>query len=159
MRLLGIEDVGALDDAIQAGRTGEIILVAEALHEQRIARIATQIAERKDRLRMVLIAGPSSSGKTTFSKRLAVQLLADGVRPVAIELDSYFVDQERHRDDNATSKCWRRSICSFRRRICFQLMAGEAVTLPKFDFVTAEREAAPADPLGPDQILIAEGSG
>ena len=95
LRLLGIEDVGALDDAIQAGRTGEIILVAEALHEQRIARIATQIAERKDQVRMVLIAGPSSSGKTTFSKRLAVQLLANGVRPIAIELDNYFVDREQ----------------------------------------------------------------
>ena len=95
LHLLGIEDVGALDDAIQAGRTNEIILVAEALHEQRIARIATQIAEQSEQVRLVLIAGPSSSGKTTFSKRLAVQLLANGVRPIAVELDSYFVDREQ----------------------------------------------------------------
>ena len=160
LRLLGIEDVGALDDAIQAGRTGEIILVAEALHEQRIARIATQIAERKDQVRMVLIAGPSSSGKTTFSKRLAVQLLADGVRPIAIELDSYFVDREqtpRDEQGNYNFEVLEALDLQLFNQHLLRLMAGEAVTLPKFNFVTGKREAGATIQLGPDQILIAEG--
>jgi uridine kinase len=160
LRLLGIEDVGALDDAIQAGRTGEIILVAEALHEQRIARIATQIAERKDQLRMVLIAGPSSSGKTTFSKRLAVQLLANGLRPLAIELDSYFLDRERTpRDEqgNYDFEVLEALDLKLFNQHLLQLMAGEEVTLPKFNFITGKREAGSTAQLGPDQILIAEG--
>ena len=75
-RLLGVENVGELNGAIEAGRKNEIILVAEALHEQRIAEIASQIAERRGQVKLVLMAGPSSLGKTTFAKRLAVQLLA-----------------------------------------------------------------------------------
>ena len=160
LRLLGIEDVGALDDAIQAGRTGEIILVAEALHEQRIARIATQIAEHKDQMRMVLIAGPSSSGKTTFSKRLAVQLLANGLRPLAIELDSYFVDREQTPKDeqgNYNFEVLEALDLKLFNQHLLQLMAGKEVTLPKFNFVAGRREAGSAIQLGPDQILIAEG--
>ena len=160
LRLLGIEDVGALDDAIQAGRTGEIILVAEALHEQRIARIATQIAEHKDQVRMVLIAGPSSSGKTTFSKRLAVQLLANGLRPLAIELDSYFVDREQTPKDeqgNYNFEVLEALDLKLFNQHLLQLMAGEEVTLPKFNFVAGRREAGSTIQLGPDQILIAEG--
>ncbi|MCX6066570.1 MAG: TGS domain-containing protein [Chloroflexi bacterium] len=91
---LGIESVGALDDAIQAGRSREVILVSEALHEQHIASIARQIAEKRDSARLVLISGPSSSGKTTFSRRLAVQLLALGISPYALELDNFFVDRD-----------------------------------------------------------------
>jgi uridine kinase len=160
LHLLGIEDVGALDDAIQAGRTEEIILVAEALHEQRIARIATQIAEHKDQVRLVLIAGPSSSGKTTFSKRLAVQLLANSVRPIAIELDSYFVDREQTPQDaqgNYNFEVLEALDLRLFNRQLLQLMAGEEVTLPKFNFVAGKRETGPTIQLGPDQILIAEG--
>jgi len=76
---LGIESVGALNDAITAGRTREVILVSEALQEQQIADIAQQVVERAKQSRIVLIAGPSSSGKTTFSKRLTIQLLAQGL--------------------------------------------------------------------------------
>ena len=92
---LGIESVGALNDAIQEGRSLEVILVSEALHEQNIAEIARQIASRRQQARAVLIAGPSSSGKTTFSRRLAIQLLALGVSPFALELDNFFVDREK----------------------------------------------------------------
>ena len=91
---LGISSVGALDDAIKAGRSREIILVSEALHEQHIAEIARQIADRRQQARLVLIAGPSSSGKTTFSRRLAVQLIALGLSPFALELDNYFIERE-----------------------------------------------------------------
>jgi uridine kinase len=85
-----------------------VILVAEALHEQRVARIAQEIAARQDGtpgarepVRLVLIAGPSASGKTTFSRRLSIQLLANGLRPFALELDNYFVDRlKTPRDEN-----------------------------------------------------------
>lgn len=160
LKLLGIEDVGALDDAIQAGRTEEVILVAEALHEQRIARIATQIAEQRKQVRLVLIAGPSSSGKTTFSKRLAVQLLANGLRPIAIELDSYFVDRELTPKDekgNYNFEVLEALDLKLFNRHLLDLTAGRQVTLPKFNFVTGKRETGSAIQLGADQILIAEG--
>ncbi len=160
LHLLGIEDVGTLDDAIQAGRTGEIILVAEALHEQRIARIATQIAERRDQVRLVLIAGPSSSGKTTFSRRLAVQLLANGVRPVAVELDNYFVNRDltpRDEQGHFNFEALEALDLALLNRNLIQLMAGEEAALPKFNFVTGLREPGVTLRLGPDQVLIAEG--
>ena len=89
---LGIQNVGALNNAILNNQATEIILVSEALHEHRIAEIASRILESARDLRIVLIAGPSSSGKTTFSKRLAVQLLAQGISPFPLELDNYFKD-------------------------------------------------------------------
>jgi len=92
---LGIADVGALNDAIQTQRGDEIILVSEALHEQHVSEIAGQIANRADQVRVVLIAGPSSSGKTTFSKRLAIQLLARGIAPFALAMDDFFVDRDK----------------------------------------------------------------
>jgi uridine kinase len=89
-----VQSVSGLNRAIEDGRIREVILVAEALHEQRIAQIARQIASQRDDVRLVLIAGPTSSGKTTFVKRLAVQLLANGIRPVVIGMDDYFVDRQ-----------------------------------------------------------------
>ncbi|MEL7591187.1 MAG: nucleoside kinase, partial [Anaerolineaceae bacterium] len=86
---LGIESVGALNDTIQAGNIREIVLVSEALHNLQIIDISQQIAERSEEVRVILIAGPSSSGKTTFSKRLSVQLLAQGFSPFPLEMDNY----------------------------------------------------------------------
>lgn len=94
LQRLGIESVGALNESIQAGNIREIILVSEALHETQIIDISQQIAESSDESRIILIAGPSSSGKTTFSKRLSVQLLAQGFSPFPIEMDNYFVDRD-----------------------------------------------------------------
>ena len=84
---------GELNKAIRAGATNDLVNVAEALQEKQIAKIADHIATH-DHIKVVLIAGPSSSGKTTFSKRLSVQLRACGKRPVSISLDNYFVDRE-----------------------------------------------------------------
>jgi uridine kinase len=160
LRLLGIEDVGALSTALQAGRTEEIILVAEALHERQIARIATQIADQSSRVRLVLIAGPSSSGKTTFSKRLAVQLMANGVRPIAIELDNYFVDREQTpRDEQGNFNFEVLEALDLRlfNQNLVDLMAGLEVQLPRFNFLTGRREPGAQIQLGPDQVLLIEG--
>ncbi len=95
MNLLHLNDVASLNQAVENGRIREAVLVSEALHEDRIAAIAHQIADLRPHVRLVLIAGPTSSGKTTFSKRLAVQLLAHGVRPFTLAMDDYFVDREK----------------------------------------------------------------
>ncbi|HRQ23736.1 MAG TPA: nucleoside kinase, partial [Anaerolineales bacterium] len=93
LETLHIDNVGALNDAIQSGRADEIVLVSEALHEQHIADIAQQITQKNARI--ILIAGPTSSGKTTSARRLAIQLLARGISPYPLELDHYFVDREK----------------------------------------------------------------
>ena len=92
--MLELDSVGSLNDAITDGRIQEVVLVSEALHDLHISRIAGQIADRKGEARVILIAGPSSSGKTTSSKRLSVQLLAHGLQPFPLELDNYFVDRD-----------------------------------------------------------------
>lgn len=160
LRLLGIQDVGALNEAIRAGRTNEIILVAEARHEERVARIASRIADQRKRIGLVLIAGPSSSGKTTFSKRLAVQLLANGIRPIAIELDNYFVDREltpRDADGNYNFEVLEALDLALFNEHLLQLMAGEEVQLPKFNFLTGKREPGTVIQLGPEEVILVEG--
>ena len=92
---LGIENVGALNDAIQSGRSDQVVLVSEAFHENNLARIANQVVNQLDRSRIILIAGPSSAGKTTTSRRLTVQLLALGISPFPLELDNYFLDRDK----------------------------------------------------------------
>ena len=111
-------------------------------------------------MRLVLIAGPSSSGKTTFSKRLAVQLLANGIRPIAVEMDSYFVDREqtpRDEQGNYNFEVLEALDLKLFNEQLLQLMAGEEVTLPKFNFVAGKREAGRTIQLGADQILLVEG--
>jgi len=158
--VLGIGDVGSLDEAIQAGRTEEIILVAEALHAQRIGEIAIEIVQCRDRVRLVLMAGPSSSGKTTFSRRLAVQLLANGIRPIALEMDSYFVDRDqtpRDAQGNYNFEVLEALDLKLFNEQLLRLMAGEEVTLPKFNFVAGKREVGRTIQLDADQILLVEG--
>src|SRR6185436_4890225 len=92
---LGIENMGSLNHAIQSGRSDQMILVSEAFHEQHLSEIARQISERIEQSRIILIAGPSSSGKTTTSRRLAVQMLALGISPFPLELDNYFLSRDR----------------------------------------------------------------
>ncbi len=160
LRMLGLEDVGSLNSAITTGRTNEIMLVAEARHEQGIASIATEIAHGRGQTRLVLIAGPSSSGKTTFSKRLAVQLLAHGIRPIAIEMDNYFLDRDQTPRDEAGNydfECLEALDVDLFNRDVARLMAGEEVQLPRFNFLTGKREPGTVIQLGADQILVIEG--
>lgn len=157
---LRIETVGALDDAIRANRIREIILISEALHEQKIAEIAAQIVNRKKLPHIILIAGPSSSGKTTFSKRLAVQLLAQGISPFPLEMDNYFVDRERTPVDEKGQFDYEalealdigRMQDNLRR-----LIAGEEVQLPHYDFKTGKSGPGEVVNLDEGQIIILEG--
>lgn len=157
---LGIDNVGALNDAIQAGRGREVILVAEALHEQNIADIARQITHRHEQTRVILIAGPSSSGKTTFSRRLAVQLLALGASPFALELDNYFVDREktpRGEDGQYDYEALEALDLGMLADNLQRLIAGEAVQLPRYNFKAGKQERGDTIQLRPDQLIILEG--
>jgi len=157
---LGIGSVGALNDAIQEGRSRPVILVSEALHEQNIAEIARQIAGRGEHARVVLIAGPSSSGKTTFSRRLAVQLLALGLSPFALELDNFFVDREKTplgEDSQFDFEALEALDLDLLGEDLSRLIAGEAVQLPKYNFKAGKRETGETIQLGPEHIIILEG--
>jgi len=157
---LEIRSVGALNDAIAAGRLTEVSLVAEALHEGRLARIASDIAAQRERIRVVLIAGPSASGKTTFSKRLAIQLLANGLHPFPLALDDYFVDRDQTpRDANGQldyETIGALDVALFNQHL-LGLMAGQPVTLPHYNFMTGGREPGASITLRENDILIVEG--
>jgi uridine kinase len=157
---LGVRSVGALNDAIASGRLAETSLVGEAIHEARLSRIAADIAEQGDRIKVVLIAGPSSSGKTTFAKRLAVQLLANGRRPFPVGLDDYFVDRElTPRDANGQYdyECLQAVDVALFNQHLVSLMAGRTVQLPHYVFQTGRRERGVTVTLEPDNIIIVEG--
>jgi len=160
LKIVQVRDVGPLNEAIESGRIREVILVTEALHEQRIARIAQVIAGQRERVRLVVIAGPSSSGKTTFSKRLAIQLLAHGVRPFPLALDDYFVDREETPLDEHGEYDFE-SLHALNLGLLNQqvlaLMNGQEVTLPHYDFQTGKGGRGQTVSLTPQHIIIAEG--
>jgi len=160
MDVMGIPNVGALNEANEAGRMREVILVSEALHEQRVARIASDIAEQHPFVRLVLIAGPSSSGKTTFSKRLSIQLLAHGVRPATVALDDFFVSREDtprdERGDYDFESLYALDLSLF-NDVLLRLMDGEEVTLPRFNFVKGLRETGDTFRISQDHVIIVEG--
>jgi uridine kinase len=157
---LGIKSVGALNMAIQAKRVSELILISEALHEHRIAEIASLVMNRAKEARIVLVAGPSSSGKTTFSKRLAVQLLAQGISPFPLELDNYFRDREHTPKDEKGAYEFESlgALDTARLQADLQrLIAGEEVQLPKFNFPLGRSEPGDVVKLEKDQLVILEG--
>lgn len=157
---LGIPSVGALNDAIRDGHIDEVILVSEALHEMQISEIAEQISQRKDEIGVILIAGPSSSGKTTFSKRLSIQLIAHGITPFALEMDNFFVD----RDKTPLLPDGRRDFESLRalnlellEQDVRRLIAGEEVRLPRYNFISGLSEEGQTVRLNKGDMVILEG--
>lgn len=157
---LGIGTVGDLNTKICEGRLSDIILVQEALQERRIAEIAQEIVNRKG-VKFVMIAGPSSSGKTSFSHRLSIQLQTHGLKPHPIAVDDYFVEREKTpRDENGdyNFECLEAiDIEQFNQDMC-KLLAGERVELPTFNFKTGHREYnGNFKQLGADDILVIEG--
>ena len=160
LRRLGIHYVGALNEAITQGRLPEIVLVAEALHQQQLAAIAQAIADRREQVRVVLVAGPSSAGKTTFAKRLAVQLLTHGISSFSLEMDNYFVDREDTPKDENGNYDFEHINALQRHRLARdlrRLIAGETVHLPRYDFPSGRSMPGPKVRLRPGQVVILEG--
>ncbi len=156
----GIETVGALNDKVTKGDVQELVLVQEALQEKKIAEIAAQIAGRKD-IKFVLIAGPSSSGKTTFSHRLSIQLRANGLVPRPLAVDNYFVEREENpRDENGDYdfECLEAVDISLFNRQMKELLEGKEVLIPRFNFVNGHKEYdGPTMKLGESDVLVIEG--
>ena len=158
--ILGIKTVGDFNEAVKNGQATDLINVSEALQEKKISQIADTIAGRKE-IKVVLIAGPSSSGKTTFCKRLSVQLLASGVKPVQISLDDYFVNRETTpKDENGEYDY--ESIYALNIPLINEqfnaLFRGEEVELPKYNFQTGKSEKSGEKlHLGENNILLVEG--
>ena len=155
---LGIDNVGALNAAIHAGRAEETVLVSEALHEGLVSQIATQIAQRDAGI--VLIAGPSSSGKTTFSRRLSVQLLAHGHAPFPLELDNYFIPRNQTplgADGKPNFEALEALNLTLLAKHLEQLINGQTVQLPRFNFKTGKVEKGDIAHLQRGQILLLEG--
>ena len=155
---LNIDNVGALNDAIIAGRTDEIVLVSEALHEQNVSEIAQQIVHKNSRI--ILIAGPSSSGKTTTSRRLAIQLLARGISPYPLELDNYFIDRNKTPLGEDGKPDFENLEALDLKRLADdieKILSGEKVQLPRYNFKSGMSEAGDIIQLKDGQPLILEG--
>lgn len=159
-KMLDIDTVGALNDAIAGGRMKEVIMVQEALMEKRIGQLAEQIAGEKDK-KFVMIAGPSSSGKTTFSYRLSTQLIAQGLKPHPIGLDNYYLDRDKTPKDengNYDFECLEALDVEQFNEDMTRLFRGERVEMPTFNFKTGKREyKGNTLQLGEDDILVIEG--
>jgi len=158
LELLGVYDAWTVREAVRTGRMTEVILVSEALHSQKIAQIAEMIVGRTPLPRLVLIAGPSSAGKSTFTKRLAIQLLALGLRPYPVSLDDYYLSREvmaqrglTDFDDLAAI-----DVPLFKEHMA-ALFSGQTVRLPRFDFPTGRREDGLELKLSEDALLLVEG--
>lgn len=160
-RILGVVNVGELNQACLTGEIGEVIKIAEGFHEKKIAQFADIVASQRDRVRLVLIAGPSSSGKTTFSKRLMVQLRVNGLRPIALSTDNYFLGRDQtplDEDGKPDFECLEAVDVPLFNQHMEQLLAGREVDVPIYDFFTGGRSPRTQRfQLGPNDILIVEG--
>ena len=163
-KIMGMATVGDFNEACNMGHATDLIKVSEALQEKKIAQIAEAIAERQngeDRVKLVLISGPSSSGKTTFSKRLSIQLMTNGIRPFPISLDDYFVDRDHTPlDKNGQhdfESLYALDLPYFEQDLK-TLLRGEDIELPRFNFSTGQREMSGKKlRLNDHMILLLEG--
>ncbi len=158
--ILGMTTIGDLNEVIAKGESTELINVSEALQENKIVKIAEMIAARKG-VKMVLIAGPSSSGKTTTCKRLSIQLLANGIRPIGISLDDYFVDRDKTPRDESGDYDFESIYALDIPLLNSQmnaLFAGEEVELPRYNFQTGRSEKSGRRlRLKGNEVLVVEG--
>ncbi len=158
--ILGIRTVGDFNQAVDAGFTTDIINISEALQEKKIAKIAEDVANRKG-VKLVLLAGPSSSGKTTSCKRLSIQLAVNGLKPLQISLDDYFVDREKTPKD-ANGEYDYESIYALDLQLINDqfnaLFRGEEVELPKYDFQTGKsKKSGKKLKMNDNNVLVVEG--
>lgn len=161
VEIIGVPDVGQLNLATQKGRIGEIIKISEALQEKKLACIADMVNRRKEDVRVILISGPSSSGKTTFAKRLSVQLSVIGFKPVVLSMDNYFVDRRlTPRDENGNydfESPLALDIQLFNQNL-LDLFAGKEIQLPKFSFSEGKRHYDGTTlKMGKNSLLLVEG--
>lgn len=160
-QLMGVSNVADLNNMIVKGKYGELVRINEALHEKKIAEIADQIHQRMDQVRVVLIAGPSSSGKTSFANRLSIQLKALGVKPHKVSLDDYFLN----RDDTPVDENGKKNFeviealdLPLLNSDLKKIIAGEKVELPYYNFMTGKREYnGDFVQLGEGEVLVMEG--
>lgn len=162
LAIMGITDVAELDRACIRGDVSQIIRVAEGFHEKRVSQIADGIAARRDHVKVVSIAGPSSSGKSTFIQRLRTQLLVDELRPRTISLDDYFLDREaapRGPDGDADLEAFEALRYELLQEHLGRLLAGETVATARFDFrsSTSHPDGGPVMNLEEGDVLIVEG--
>lgn len=158
--ILGLRTVGDLNDVIMQGHSSTLIQISEALQEKKIAKIADEIANRKG-IKIVLIAGPSSSGKTTTCKRLSVQLAVNGIKPIEISLDDYFVDRDKtprdEKGDYDFEHLHALNLPLFNEQLS-ALFRGEEVELPRYDFPTGTSQMSGRKlRLGENEMLVVEG--
>ena len=160
-RLMEAENVADLNEAIVNGHFGDLIRINEALHEKKIAEIADQIYHRMPNVRVVLIAGPSSSGKTSFANRLCVQLRVLGIKPHKVSLDDYFINRDKTPlDENGKRNFERIEALDLKQlnKDLKAIIAGEQIELPYYNFVTGKREYnGDYLQLGEGEILVMEG--
>lgn len=158
--IIGIRTVGDFNAAVEAGYTTDIINISEALQEKKIAKIAEEIAQRKG-VKLVLLAGPSSSGKTTTCKRLSIQLAVNGLKPLQISLDDYFVDREKTPKDEKGEYDYESIYALDLQLINDQfnaLFRGEEVELPKYDFQSGKsKKSGKKLRMNADNVLVVEG--
>ncbi len=158
--VLEVATIGALNEQIACGNIGDIILAQEAIMEKELGNIAAQIASQPDK-KLIMIAGPSSSGKTTFSHRLSIQLLAHGLRPHPIAVDNYFVEREdtpKDEDGNYNFECLGAMDIELFNDQMSALLRGEEVSMPTFNFLTGKKVYKGTTlKLGPDDVLVIEG--
>ena len=159
-RVLDIHNVYKLNNAIENNRIPEIVMLAEALHEKKIANIADKIAQNRN-VKMILIAGPSSSGKTTFAQRLGIQLRLNAIKPVTISVDNYFVERkDTPRDEKGEYdfECIEAIDLKLFNEHLTKLLNGEEVEMPEFDFhVGTKRYNGKKLKLAKDEVLVIEG--
>ena len=158
--ILGLRTIGDLNEVISKGYSPQLIMISEALQEKKIARIADEIARRKG-VKLVLIAGPSSSGKTTTCKRLSVQLAVNSIKPVAISLDDYFLDRDKtprvEKGDFDFENLHALNLPLLNEQLT-ALFRGEEVELPRYDFPTGtSQKSGKRLKLGENEILVVEG--
>ena len=158
--ILNVGTVGALNEQISEGNVGNIILAQEAIMEKGLGDIAAEIASRPDK-KLIMIAGPSSSGKTTFSHRLSIQLMAHGLKPHPIAVDNYFVERvNTPKDENGqyNFECLEAMDIELFNQQMSALLRGEKVFLPTFNFITGMKEyKGNSLKLGPEDVLVIEG--
>lgn len=159
--ILNVNNIGRLNELAAQNKISDMIKIQEGLHEKKIAGIADEITKRRNEVKIILIAGPSSSGKTTFSKRLCVQLMVNGLKPVTLSLDNYFLNHEQSpvdQDGNLDFETIKALDLDLLNAQLIELLKGKEVQIPEYDFKTGKRKSSTTPMrINEDMCIIMEG--